>query len=281
MSRIKIISDSTCDLPEEFLTRYDVTVTPLYVCMDGAERRDGVDITPAEIFAHVDAGGELCSTSAVSVHDYETVFARYAAEYDGVLQITIGANFSACYQNAVIAAAEFPNVRVVDSENLSIGQGLLVAAAGEMVREGLGLDEIEERLHLLRGKVETSFLIDRLDYMAKGGRCSAVTALGANLLRLKPCIEVRGGKMAVVKKYRGSFEKCMLHYVAERLDGREDIDRTLAFLSHSAVPEETVAATRGAVEERGVFHTLCMGRLGCTVSCHCGPHTMGVVFLRK
>lgn len=176
-------------------------------------------ITPADIFAHVDGGGDLCSTSAVSQYEYGEMFARYANEYDAVVQITIGANFSCCYQNACAAAQEYENVFVVDSENLSTGQGLLVVAAAKLAEQGLSGAEIAERVRVLAPKVEASFLIERLDYMRKGGRCSAVAALGANLLHLKPCIEVRNGKMAVCKKYRGSFEKCIRQYVKERLDG--------------------------------------------------------------
>lgn len=281
MQQIKIVSDSTCDLPLQTLERYCVAVTHLYVCKDGVDYKDGVEIIPADVFAHVDAGGELCSTSAVSVHDYTTVYSRLSPKNDAVIQITIGSGFSACYQNAVIAAEEFPNVYVVDSQNLSVGQGLLVLAAAEMAGQGLAAGEVVARLEDLRRKVETSFLIDRLDYMAKGGRCSMVTALGANLLRLKPCIEVRDGRLTVVKKYRGSFEKCMRNYVRERLEGREDIDPHMAFVAHAAAPEEAVAATWGETERCGVFETLEPSRLGCTVSCHCGPATMGVVFLRK
>lgn len=205
--RVKIISDSTCDLSPALLERYDIAVTPLCVIKDGKGFHDGVDITPADIFAHVDGGGDLCSTSAVSQYEYGEMFARYANEYDAVVQITIGANFSCCYQNACAAAQEYANVFVVDSENLSTGQGLLVVAAAKLAEQGLSGAEIAERVRALAPKVEASFLIERLDYMRKGGRCSAVAALGANLLHLKPCIEVRNGKMAVCKKYRGSFEK--------------------------------------------------------------------------
>ena len=281
MQQIKIVSDSTCDLPLQTLERYRVAVTHLYVCKNGVDYRDGVEIIPADVFAHVDAGGELCSTSAVSVHDYTTVYSRLSPKNDAVIQITIGSGFSACYQNAVIAAEDFPNVYVVDSRNLSVGQGLLVLAAAEMAGQGLAAGEIVSRLESLREKVETSFLIDRLDYMAKGGRCSMVTALGANLLRLKPCVEVRDGRLVVTKKYRGSFEKCMRSYVRERLEGRGDIDPRMAFVAHAAAPEEAVAATWEETERCGVFERLEPSRLGCTVSCHCGPATMGVVFLRK
>lgn len=279
--RVKIISDSTCDLSPELLERYDIAITPLCVIKDGKEFHDGVDITPADIFAHVDGGGELCSTAAVSQFEYTQMFTRYAKEYDEVVQINIGSNFSCCYQNACLAAQEFDNVFVVDSGNLSTGQGLLVVAAAKLAQQGVSGIEIAERVRALVPKVETSFLIDRLDYMRKGGRCSTVAALGANLLKLKPCIEVREGKMSVCKKYRGSFEKCIRQYVKERLDGREDIATELVFITHAAADTNVVAAAKEETAQYGSFEEVEETQAGCTVSCHCGPNTLGILFVRK
>ena len=197
------------------------------------------------------------------------------------MQITIGANFSCCYQNACAAAQEYENVFVVDSVNLSTGQGLLVVAAAKLAEQGLSGAEIAERVRALAPKVEASFLIERLDYMRKGGRCSAVAALGANLLHLKPCIEVRNGKMAVCKKYRGSFEKCIRQYVKERLDGREDIAPELAFITHAAADANVVVAAKEEAAQYGSFETVEETQAGCTVSCHCGPNTLGILFVRK
>ena len=279
--RVKIISDSTCDLSPELLERYDIAITPLCVIKDGKEFHDGVDITPADIFAHVDGGGELCSTAAVSQFEYTQMFTRYAKEYDEVVQINIGSNFSCCYQNACLAAQEFDNVFVVDSGNLSTGQGLLVVAAAKFAQQGVSGNEIAERVRALVPKVEASFLIDRLDYMQKGGRCSTVAALGANLLKLKPCIEVREGKMSVCKKYRGSFEKCIRQYVKERLDGREDIATELVFITHAAADTNVVAAAKEETAQYGSFEEVEETQAGCTVSCHCGPNTLGILFVRK
>ena len=279
--RVKIISDSTCDLSPELLERYDIAITPLCVIKDGKEFHDGVDITPADIFAHVDGGGELCSTAAVSQFEYTQMFTRYAKEYDEVVQINIGSNFSCCYQNACLAAQEFDNVFVVDSENLSTGQGLLVVAAAKLAQRGVSGIEIAERVRALVPKVEASFLIDRLDYMRKGGRCSTVVALGANLLKLKPCIEVREGKMSVCKKYRGSFEKCIRQYVKERLDGRTDIAGDLAFITHPACQKNVVDAAMEEAARYGAFDEVIETHAGCTVSCHCGPDTLGILFVRK
>ena len=279
--RVKIISDSTCDLSPELLERYDIAITPLCVIKDGKEFHDGVDITPADIFAHVDGGRDLCSTAAVSQFEYTEMFTRYAKDCDAVVQINIGSNFSCCYQNACLAAQDFDNVYVVDSGNLSSGQGLLVVAAAKLAEQGLSGAEIAERVRALAPKVEASFLIERLDYMRKGGRCSAVAALGANLLHLKPCIEVRNGKMAVCKKYRGSFEKCIRQYVKDRLDGRADIAPDLAFITHPACQKNVVDAAMEEAARYGSFDEVVETHAGCTVSCHCGPNTLGILFVRK
>lgn len=281
MARIKILSDSTCDLTPALLQKYDITLTPLTVVKDGKPFRDGVDITPADIFAHVDGGGALCSTSAVSEYEYATFFSRYAPDYDAVVQITIGSGFSACYQNACLAAQGFDNVFVVDSENLSSGQGLLVMEAVRLAEAGQSGEDIARALRELAPKVEASFLVERLDYLYKGGRCSAVAALGANILGLKPCIEVSGGKMGVCKKYRGSFESAVRQYVRKRLEGREDIRSTLAFVTHPAAPESVVRAALDTAAQYGSFDRVLETHAGCTVSCHCGPHTLGILFVRK
>ena len=279
--RVKIISDSTCDLSPELLERYDIAITPLCVIKDGKEFHDGVDITPADIFAHVDGGRDLCSTAAVSQFEYTEMFTRYAKDCDAVVQINIGSNFSCCYQNACLAAQDFDNVYVVDSGNLSSGQGLLVVAAAKLAEQGLSGAEIAERMRALVPKVEASFLIERLDYMRRGGRCSAVAALGANLLNLKPCIEVREGKMGVCKKYRGSFEKCIRQYVKDRLDGRADIAPDLAFITHPACQKNVVDAAMEEAARYGSFDEVVETHAGCTVSCHCGPNTLGILFVRK
>lgn len=279
--RVKIISDSTCDLSPELLERYDIAITPLCVIKDGKEFHDGVDITPADIFAHVDGGRDLCSTAAVSQFEYTEMFTRYAKDCDAVVQINIGSNFSCCYQNACLAAQDFDNVYVVDSGNLSSGQGLLVVAAAKLAEQGLSGAEIAERMRALVPKVEASFLIERLDYMRKGGRCSAVAALGANLLNLKPCIEVREGKMGVCKKYRGSFEKCIRQYVKDRLDGRADIAPDLAFITHPACQKNVVDAAMEEAARYESFDEVVETHAGCTVSCHCGPNTLGILFVRK
>ena len=174
---IKILSDSTCDLSEALLQANNISLVPLTVIKNNQEFKDGVTITPADIFAHVAAGGDLCSTSANSVGEYMDIFAKYAAEYDGILHINIGSGFSSCYQNACLAAQDFDNVKVVDSMNLSTGQGLIVLEACRLAKECTSLDELHEKVQAYTAKVEASFLVDKLTYLAKGGRCSSVAAL--------------------------------------------------------------------------------------------------------
>ena len=278
---IKIISDSTCDLPKDLLAEKDITLFPLVVVKDNVSYKDGVDIFPADIFAHVAAGGALCSTSAGSVGDYEDMFASYAKDYDAVIHVSLGSGFSSSYQNACVAASEFDNVYCVDSMNLSTGQGFIVLKAKALAESGMDAGQIVEQLNALTPKVEASFLVDKLDYLAKGGRCSAVAALGANLLNLKPCIEVKNGKMGVVKKYRGNYAKCLAAYVKDRLADREDIHRDTLFVTHTVISDDCHKAVMDAVASCESFKTVYETTAGCTVSCHCGPGTLGVLFVKK
>ncbi len=277
----KILSDSTCDLSEAILKEYNISLVPLTVVKDGKEYKDGVTITPDEIFAHVAAGGDLCSTSANSVGEYADEFAKHSEKYDGLLHINIGSGFSSCYQHACIAASDFDNVKVVDSMNLSTGQGLVVLEACRLAKECASLEELYEKVQAFTEKVEASFLVDKLNYLAKGGRCSSVAALGANLLNLKPCIDVKEGKMGVSKKYRGKYGKCLATYVQERLADRDDIRRDVLFVTKTSVSDEEYEAVMEAVREFGNFETVYETLAGCTVSCHCGPGTLGVLFVRK
>lgn len=278
---IKILSDSTCDLSPQQLAEHDITLARLTVVKGDQQFVDGETITPADIFAHVAAGGDLCSTSAYSVGQYQELFSQYADKYDGIIHINISAHFSSCHQNACIAAEDFPNVRVIDSMNLSTGQGHVVLEACRLAKECDNLDEIAEKLKAFAPRVEASFLLDQLKYMVKGGRCSSAAALGANLLNLKPCIEVRDGKMSVVKKYRGSYAKCLANYVKDRLADRDDIVREELFLTYTPVTDECLTAVKNAIAEYGHFTTVYETTAGCTVSCHCGPSTLGVLFVRQ
>lgn len=279
--KIKVISDSTCDLTPALVQKYDIELVPLIVVKEDAEFLDNVTISPADIFAHVANGGNLCSTAARSAAVYQEVFAKYADKYDGVFHISLGSGFSSSYQNACIAASEFQNVRVIDSANLTVGQGFIVLKLLELADNAANLDELKAQTEEYIDKVETSFVLDRLDYMVKGGRCSTAAALGANLLNLKPCIDLKDGKMAVGKKYRGHYERCLVNYVKDRLASRDDLDPKTLFLVYTKVEEETLNVVRDAIAQYGNFETIIEAVAGCTISCHCGPGTLGIIFMRK
>ena len=277
---IKVSADSTCDLSPELIKEFDIAITPLSIVVEDQVFKDGVDIHPVDVFRFVDDEGKSCQTGAVNVFEYQQHFQELSKQHSAIIQICLGSGFSSCYSNALLAARDFPNVHVVDSKNLSSGMGHLVYDAALLAQAGIEPVEIKKRLDALVPKVEASFIIDRLDYLAKGGRCSAITAQSAKLLRLKPCIEVRDGAMIVGRKYRGSFEKALRTYVQERLEGRDDLDYSGVFITPPACKSEVVAMVRASIEEYGHFEEIIETRAGCTISNHCGPNTLGILFKR-
>ncbi|MEL7610386.1 MAG: DegV family protein [Bacillota bacterium] len=278
---IKITAESTCDLSKELLERLNIALAPLHILVDDKDYRDGVDIQPADIFRFVDEEGKSSSTAAVNVFEYESLFDQYAKEYDAVIHICISAEFSCCYQNACIAAERFDNVHIVDSRNLSTGSGHLVYEAARMALEGQSAQQILGELKDLIPKVDASFVIDRLDYLHRGGRCSGVEAFGAKVLSLKPSIEVVGGKMIVGKKYIGSFATCLDRYVKDRLSGNENVDLRRIFITHCMCSEQIVERVKNAVRRYADFKELYVTEAGCTISGHCGPNTLGILYLNQ
>ena len=277
---IRISADSTCDLSAELLEKYSIAIAPLAVEMGGKDYRDGVDITPEDIFAFVGSGQGVCRTAAINTADYIEHFKKLLESADAVIHFNISSEMSSCYQNACTAAAELSNVYVIDSRNLSTGIGLLVLEAAERAAKGEDPAAIAGEMQKLTEKVESSFVIDTLFYLQKGGRCSSLVALGANLLKLKPCIEVKNGQMGVGKKYRGKLEGCVEQYVKDRLAGRSDIRRSRIFITHSGCDKALVKRVEKIVAEQG-FQEILETRAGCTVSTHCGPNTLGVLFIRQ
>ncbi len=273
-----VSADSTCDLSPELVEKYGVGIMPLYIQMGDRSLKDGLECTPADIFAHTDATGTVCSTAAVSIADYQDFFAEKLRENDELVHFTISSDMSACYQNALIAAAACPGrVFVVDARNLSNGIGHLVIDAALMAAEGKGGKEISDTMKEKREKLNVSFVLDTLKYLHMGGRCSGVAALGANLLKLRPCIEVVGGKMEVGKKYRGSLEKSLIAYVKDRIEGRNDYDLGRIFITDSGVDDAIVAELADILRAAGfreVLHT----RAGGTISSHCGPKCLGILY---
>jgi len=278
---IKITSDSTCDLSQELLEMFDIEMIPLYIMKNGKAYRDGVDITPADIFSYVEKTGDFCTTAAVNTFDYIRFFERFSTHHDAIIHISLGSGFSVCHVNAIAAAKVFNNVYIVDSKNLSSGQGHITVEAAKMAQAGVDAETIIRKIPDVIGRVETSFLIDRLDYIFKGGRCSLATALGANILHLRTCVEVSGGIMQVTKKYRGAFENCVETYVRDKLEGREDLVLERIFITHPAAPPRAVETARKAIVRYARFNEIIETKAGCTISCHCGPRTLGILFIRK
>ena len=278
---IIISSDSTCDLSQELIDRYQIRILPMGVSLGDNIYRDGIDITPDEIYAHHEKTGQLPKTSAINMSESADFFAELTRDGSAVIHFTISSSMSATYHNARVAAEDFENVYVVDSKNLSTGNGLLVIAAAEMALKGMEAKEIAQYVSDLANCVDASFVVDNLEYLAKGGRCSAVAAFGANLLQLKPCVCVKNGAMGVGKKYRGKFEKTLISYVADRLVSPEDICLDRVFITHAGCDPQVVQNVVTAVKNTLPFKEAFVTRAGCTVSAHCGANTLGVLFIRK
>ena len=279
--QITISSDSTCDLSQELVDRYNIHILPMGVTLGDKMYRDGMDITPDQIYAHHEKTGQLPKTSAINMAESADFFAELTKDGSAVIHFTISSSMSATYNNARIAAEDVEDVYVVDAKNLSTGSGLLVLAAAEMAQEGMEAKEIAQKVSELADCVDASFVVDNLEYLAKGGRCSAIAAFGANLLQLKPCISVKNGAMGVGKKYRGKFEKTLINYVADRLACAEDIDLNRVFVTHAGCDPDIVESVVNAVKGTLPFKEVLVTRAGCTVSSHCGANTLGVLFIRK
>lgn len=281
MSKVKITADTVCDLSEELKQRYDISTIPLYVSKDGATFKDGIEITQKEVFAHYRTTGKLCATAAINVDDFSRFFEQQLKDCDELIIVTISSEFSSCYQNACIAAEDFEGVYVVDSRNLSTGEGLVAVAAAKLAQQGLSAGEICTKLHQdVIPKVDASFIVANIEYLHKGGRCSSVAALGANLLKLKPCIDVIEGKMKVTKKYRGAIDKCIREYVKDRLTQIEGADDSLIFVTHTTGMEMAQLAA-DEIKKYRQFSEIAITDAGCTVACHCGEDTLGILFVRK
>ena len=280
-NNIIITSDSTSDLSPALRERYNIKTIPLGVNLGDKTYFDGVDITPDDIYEYHKKTGELPKTTAANVGDCIDFFKSFTDEGKTVIHFSISSEMSSTYNNACLAANEFENVYVIDSKNLSTGSGLLVVAAAEMVASGMEADQIVEKINQLIPCVDASFVIDNLEYLHKGGRCSAVAMLGANLLKLKPCIEVKNGKMDVGKKYRGKYGEVLKQYVVERIGDATNIDLDRVFVTHAGCDTDIVDQIIDLVKQTAPFKEVFLTRAGCTISSHCGANTLGVLFIRK
>ncbi len=280
-NKVIITSDSTTDLPVELREKYNIGTIPLTITLGEKSYRDGVDINPDFIYEYVNKNGDLPKTAAVNIADTEAFFKTYTDKGYSVVHFSLSSEMSSTYNNCVLAAEELENVYVVDTKNLSSGGGLLVVAAAEMAMNGMSAKEIAEKSEELVPCVDASFIIDNLEYLHKGGRCSAIELLGANILKIKPSIEVTNGTMGMCKKYRGKFENVALEYAADRLENIDDICLDRVFVTHAGLDKEFVDSLVNKVKECAPFKEVIINCAGCTISSHCGRDCCGVLFIRK
>ena len=280
MGKVLLSADSTCDLGAELKEEYQVHYYPFHIILDGRDYQDNVDITPQDIFKTYYDKKLLPQTAAINVQEYLDYFRPFVEQGYEVVHLNLGGALSSAHQNCVLAARELPGVYPVDSCNLSTGIGHLVLDAGDWLREGLSAAEIAERLEARKKLVHSSFILDTLKFMSAGGRCSSITALGANLLNIKPCIEVDNttGGMHVGKKYRGALDRVLPHYVRDTLRAYEGLNTSRMFITHSGIDESYIRLVKEAVEQEASFEKIYITQASCTISCHCGPNTLGILF---
>ncbi|MBQ6655451.1 MAG: DegV family protein [Erysipelotrichaceae bacterium] len=281
MKKIIIASDSTTDLSEELIRKYDIRILPMIITLGDHDYFDFGDLTPDQIYQHYEETGELPKTSAINLVRFEKFFAELRKEAESVIFFTLSSEMSSSFNNARTVALDDENVYVVDGQNLSTGGGLLVLKAAEMAEAGLSATEIVEKCQELVPCVDASFVIDDLEYLKAGGRVSALSANAASMLNIKPCIMVRNGKMIVGRKYHGKLKVVVKKYVNEIIEEAGDIDREFGFITHSGCDKQLVDEVYRQVSEMNIFDKIFITRAGCTVSSHCGPDTIGVLFIRK
>lgn len=283
MSKIIISTDSTSDITPELLKKTGIITVPLHVVLDGKTYDDLINITPDDIYSNFEKTGNLPKTSAVNMQEYIDKFKPYVDDGYEIVHFNIGSALSTSHQQCKLAAKELGNVYAVDSCSLSGGTGLLALEAVEMAEQGMSAKEIAETLSSKTSKLRCNFIVDKLNYLHAGGRCSSVAVLGANLLGIKPCIEISNedGSLSVGKKYRGKLTKVLNQYVNEQLSACDNPYRKRAFLVHAGIAQETIDELYNLVKEKDCFDEIIITRASCTISSHCGPDTMGLLFMEN
>lgn len=276
---IKFTADSVIDLWPEYIKENDITIIPLFITLGNDEFIDGETCTPNDIYGYVEKSGVLPKTAAVSVERYRNEFEKNVKEGKAVIHFNLSSEMSASYQNAKIAAEGMENVYVIDSRNLSSAVGLLVMHAVDMRNDGASAKEIYDEILKRIPYVQASFVIDKLDYLYKGGRCSSLMRLGANMLGIKPSIEVRDGKMGVGKKYLGTLKKGIMKYVKDILAEYNNPDYTRIMVTHTKVSEEIAKEVCDYLKKSTSFADIYDTVASCTITSHCGPGTLGILFI--
>lgn len=281
--KVIITADSTCDLTDELMSRYNIRTIPLHIILNGESYDDMVNITPDEIYDNFYKTGALPKTSAISVGEYISFFTPLINQGYEIVHINLGGAISSSAQNCAAAAKELDGVYPVDSYNLSTASGQLVVEAAIAAEKGLSGKEISDMLCQLRTRTHGSFIIDKLNFLRAGGRCSTLAMLGANLLNLKPCIEVDNtdGSMTVGKKYRGNLKKVLAAYVEEKLAQYDNIKKDRIFITHSGISKEIEQSIYELIKSKNYFNEIYVTRASCTISSHCGPNTLGILFITE
>lgn len=281
---VKIISDSTCDLSRELLEKYDIDIAPLHIVLGEAEYEDGVSITPDEIYKWSDENKVTPKTSAAGIEQTIELMRPYVEAGREVVCFSISASMSTTV-NVMNMAAEVLEVehlvKVVDSANLSTGIGLLVIEAAIMAQEGKTAQEIVDRMEYLKPLVRASFVVDTLTYLHRGGRCSGLAAMAGGVLKLHPKIVVENGKMHPDKKYRGKMERVVMDYAKDMEEDLKTAKKDRVFITHSGCSEDIVNEVKSYLKALNIFDEILVTRAGGVISSHCGPGTLGVLFIKE
>lgn len=280
---IKIISDSTCDLSKELIEKYDITILPLHIHLGEDEYQDGVTITPDEIYTWADANNTTPKTSAASMIEVIELFEPYIENGDEIIAFSISSTMSANNNVMRLAAEDLEaedKIHIIDSANLSTGIGLLVIEAAIMAKEGHTSDEIVSRIEELKPLVSASFVVDTLTYLHRGGRCSSVAALAGGALKLHPKIVVENGKMGANKKYRGKMNSVILSYAKDLEEDLKKAKKDRVFITHSGCEDSIIDEMRNYLESLEKFDEILVTRAGGVISSHCGPGTLGILFIK-
>ena len=281
---VKIIADSTCDLSKDLLEKYDISVLPLHIVLGDKEYKDGLEISPDEIYEWSNTNKEAPKTSAAAISDTIDIYSKYLKSYDEIICFSISGQMSTTVNVMRMAAEELDSedkIHIIDSENLSTGGGLLVIEAAIMAKEGKTANEIVETMNQLKPFVRASFIVDTLTFLHRGGRCSGVAALAGGALKLHPKIVVENGGMKPDKKYRGKMNSAILSYVRDLEPQIKNAKSDRVFITHSGCEEEIIDSIYQYLEELGLFKEILITRAGGVISSHCGPGTLGVLFIEN
>lgn len=282
MKPIKILADSTCDLSNELLAEYDISICPLQVNLDEESYYDGVDIMPDDIYAWAEKNNKTPTTSAPSPEQADSFLRKYSDDYD-LIVFTVSGDMSSAFQTFTVLGKKIENARitVIDSRNLSTGIGLQVLTAAKMAKNGEDYDKIIEAINEIIPKVRAGFVVEDVLFLHKGGRCSALAAFGATALKLRPTLAVRDGVIKVDKKVRGDIHSATLKYVETIKEGIESARDDMVFITHSGADEKTIQEIYGYLSGLNKFKNIYITRAGCVISSHCGSGTLGVLFIAQ